>query len=148
MPQDVHAGAFWPPLNFPVSQAEHSRSAVAEGALETYVPAAQVAQVVQEVALAVALNVPVAQTSQVRSVVGEASARTCVPGAQVLAAAQAVAGSLSLSHVPAPQTVAGLVPPAQYWPATQASHVVALVDVPAAIWMLPAAQLPWGRQLD
>jgi hypothetical protein len=98
--------------------------------------------------LDVELKVPAAHDIQVRSVVGVASARTKVPGEQILTGTQAVAGLLSLSHVPSPQMVAGLIPPAQYWPATQPSHAVALVELPAAVWIVPAAQLPWGRQLD
>jgi hypothetical protein len=103
---------------------------------------------VQEAALAVALKALASHDWHVRSEVAVASARTRVPGGQTLTEAQAVAGMPSLSHVPSPQVVAGLVPPAQYWPATQGSHAVALAEVPAAVWIVPAAQLPWGRQLD
>lgn len=144
----MQAGAFCSVLYFPVSQAEHSRSVVADGAFETYVPASQLAQVVQEAALATALNVPASQGVQMRSVAGVASARTRVPGTHTLTGAQAEAGLPSSSQVPSPQVVAGLVPPAQYWPIVQAWHSTALVAVPAAVWTEPAAQLPWGRQLD
>jgi hypothetical protein len=131
--QSVHAGAFGSLLYLPVSQGEHTRSAVADGAFETYAPAAQVAQVVHEATLAVVLKVPATHASQARSAVAVGSESTRVPGAQTLTAAQAVAGLLSLSHVPSPQVVAGLVEPAQYWPGTQASQTVALVADPAAI---------------
>jgi hypothetical protein len=112
------------------------------------VPASQVAQAVQEAALAAVLKVPSSHAWQVRSVVAVASAKTRVPGAQTLTPAQAVAGLPSSSQVPSPHAVAGLVPPAQYCPAMQGSHRVALVEVPAAVCTVPAAQLPWSRHCD
>ena len=111
-------------------------------------PTSQVAQAAQEAALALVLKVPASHAWHVRSVVAVASARTWLPGAHTLTEAQAVAGLPSLSQVPSPQAVAGLVPPAQYWPATQAWHTAALVDVPAAVCTVPAAQLPWSRHCD
>jgi hypothetical protein len=129
----MHAGALGVSLYLPASHSEHSRSAVAEGAFDTWAPAAQVAQVVQEAAFAVALKVPASHAWHVRSVVAVACARTRVPGAHTLTPAQAVAGLPSLSQVPSPHVVAGLVPPAQYWPARHASHTAALVAVPAAV---------------
>lgn len=77
-------------------------------------PAPQFAQPVQEAALAMVLNVPSGHTAHVLSVVAVASARICVPGAHALTGMQTVAGLPSPSHVPAPQDVAELVPPAQY----------------------------------
>ena len=108
----------------------------------------QVAQAVQEAALALELKVPASHTWHVRSLVAVASARTRVPGGHTLTEAQAVAGLPSLSQVPSPQAVAGLVPPAQYWPAAQAWHTAALVEVPAAVCSVPAAQLPWSWHCD
>ena len=61
---------------------------------------------------------------------------------QVDFATHAVAGLLSLSHVPGAQVVCGLVPPAQYCPATHALHTGGEVGVPAAVWVVPAAQAP------
>ena len=56
--QSVHADAFGSLLYLPVSQSEHMRSAVLEGTFDTYLPGSQVAQVVQDAALAVVLKVP------------------------------------------------------------------------------------------
>jgi hypothetical protein len=44
-----------------------------------------------------------------------------------------VAGSPSLSHVLSEHAAAGLVPPAQYCPATHASQTVLVVAVAAAV---------------
>jgi hypothetical protein len=50
--------------------------------------------------------------------------------------------------VPVAQGSSGLVPPAQYSPATHGPHTVAEVEVPEVSSTVPAAQTPWGRQLD
>jgi hypothetical protein len=41
-----------------------------------------------------------------------------------------------------------VLPPAQYSPATQASHTVADVLVPATVSLVPAEQLPCGWQTN
>lgn len=94
------------------------------------------------------LNVPLAHDEQVRSVVAVPSLVTHVPGAHTLSAAQGVAGLPSWSQVPAAHVVCRLVPPAQYCPATHASHTAAEVDVPAAVCTVPAAHEPCSWQLD
>lgn len=120
----------------------HTRSTVAEGVFDTYVPASQVTQVMHAAALAVVLNEPAAHVVHVRLLVGVLSAVTKVPGAHTLTGAQAVAGLASWSQVPDAQVVCGLIPPAQNCPATHASQTAALVAVPSAVCTVPAAQLP------
>ena len=88
------------------------------------------------------LNDPAVQAMHVRSVVGVLSAITKVPGPHTLTGAQAVAGLASWSQVPDAQAVCGLVPPAQNCPAAHPSQTAALVAVPGAVCMVPAAQLP------
>ena len=53
----------------PLGHALHTRSAVAEGELAAKLPAKQVVQAMQAVALLVVLKLPLAQDAQVRSVV-------------------------------------------------------------------------------
>ena len=65
----------------------------------TYVPAAQVVQLVQLDALLVVVNVPAAHAAQVRSVVLEPLASTRVPATQLVHAAHGVAEVPSWSHV-------------------------------------------------
>ena len=72
----VHAEAFGSLLNLPVSHAVHTRSDVADGAFATKVPASQVTQGEQTMALAVVLKVAGAQVPHMRSVVEVGSATT------------------------------------------------------------------------
>ncbi|MBK6847389.1 MAG: hypothetical protein IPG96_07545 [Proteobacteria bacterium] len=59
------------------------------------------------------LKVPLAHAAQPRSVVVVPSRTTYWPALQVVLGTQAVAALASWSQVPAPQTSAGAVPPAQ-----------------------------------
>ena len=104
--------------------------------------------VVHNAALLVELKLPLAQAAQVRSVVVVPSCVTYVPARQVVLATQAVAGLPSLSHVPDTQVVCGLVPPAQYWPATHGVQTAGKVGVPGVVCTVPATQAPWFWHCD
>ena len=98
--------------------------------------------------LLVELKLPLAHAAQVRSVVVVPSFVTWLPARQVVFTTQTVAGLPSLSQVPATHVVWGLVPPAQYWPATHGVQTAADVDVPAAVCTVPAGHVPWTRHCD
>ena len=144
----VHAAALLALLKVFGSHAVHTRSTVTDGVLLTKVPAGQVAHGVHAAEFGSVENCPFSQAVQLRSVVVLPSLARKVPAGQVDLSTHAVAGSPSWSQVPDAQGTSGLVPPAQYSPATQRLQTVADVEVPAVTCTDPAAQLPWGRQLD
>jgi hypothetical protein len=75
----VQLVALLPLLDWPDGQAVHTRSAVAEGGLDTKVPAAQSVHSAQEGVLEIALKVPSAQFAQAMSLVPVAGALTYIP---------------------------------------------------------------------
>jgi hypothetical protein len=50
--------------------------------------------------------------------------------------------------VPAAHGCFAVVPPAQYVPASHAAHVGGIVDVPGAVWTVPAAHAPIAVHID
>jgi hypothetical protein len=134
--QVVHAAqlAWFSPVAYVLaSQAVHVRFKVADGSLLTCVPAAQVVHAVQVVRLGSKLYVPDAQAAHTRLAVADPALVMYVPAIHIVLATQMVAGLPSLSQVLSEHASAGLDPPAQYWPATQASQTVLVVAVAAAV---------------
>ncbi len=83
-----------------------------------------------------------------RSVVAEPASLTRVPGRQSVFGAHAVEAFWSLSHVAPPQSTLAAVPPAQYVPMVQGEQTAGDTGVGAAVWTVPAAQLPPGRHAE
>jgi hypothetical protein len=144
----VHAAALVVVLKVFAAHALHTRSIVVDGVLLTKVPAGQVAHGAHQVEFGAVENCSLPQAVQLRSVVELPSLARNVPAGQTDLSTHAVAGSPSWSQVPDAQAASGLSPPAQYSPATHAWQTVAEVELPAVTMTVPAAQLPWGRQLD
>jgi hypothetical protein len=96
---------------------------------------------VHEGAFVEVLNVPVAQTGHWRSAVLEPGevGEICWPALQLLQGAHALAGFMSWSHEPDAHAPPGFVPPGQYQPMAQATHVAGIVLVAGAVWRVPAA---------
>jgi hypothetical protein len=65
-----------------------------------------------------------------------------VPPPQTVQGTHAVAGSASWSQVSAAQATAGLVPPAQCWPATHGAHVAGELGVAGAVCTVPGRHSP------
>ena len=125
----------------------HVRSLEVEPLALTYVPAAHVDHEVQLSALAVVEYVLLAHAVQVRLVVVVPFETSRSPGWHVDQAMHAVAEFASLSQLPLAHAVLGVVPPGQKVPAGQATQLVSLDAVPAAVCSVPAAQLDQGVQL-
>lgn len=117
----------------PASQAVQVRFTVADGSLLTCVPATHVVHAVHVDRSGARLYVPEAQAAHTRLAVVEPAFVTYVPAIQIVLATQMVAGLASLSQVLSEHATAGLVPPAQYCPATHASQTVLVVAVAAAV---------------
>ena len=70
------------------------------------------------------------------------------PAAHTVHGTQGVALSPSLSHRPLAHACFGVVPPAQYVPASQAMHCGELVLVAGVVSSVPAAHPPAGAHAD
>ena len=94
------------------------------------------------------LKVPKGQPAQVRLAVAVPAAVMYVPPPQMVHGTHAVAGSASWSQVSAAQATAGLVPPAQCWPATHGAHVAGELGVAAAVCTVPGRHSPAQAPLE
>ena len=130
-------------------------------AVAVYRPTAGSVQVVKTVSLPSVTVSPVAQAPVVYWVddgvlhVEQARSTVVLPSAEVYCdvahrvfETHTVAALASWSQVPAAQTTAGAVSPAQYEPAAQAAHMGGDVLVPGEVWVVPAAQVPAGKHTD
>ena len=122
----------------------HTRSALADGVLPTKVPAWQVDQGAQAMALDTVLNSPLGHASHTRSLVALPAEPTYVPGRHEVIVTHGVAALRSLSQLPAVQETGSASPPSQYWPAAHEPHTVDEVEVPEAVCTVPAGQEPCG----
>jgi hypothetical protein len=113
-------------------------------AVLTYVPAAHVVHAEQLPAFVVVENVPLAHAVHVRFVVADPALVTYWPAVQVVRAWHTVAELPSWSHSLAPHAAFAVAPPAQYVPASHATHVGGVVAVPATVCSVPAAHAPCG----
>src|SRR5690606_38957221 len=93
------------------------------------------------------LKVPSAHALQLRFTLALPARETNSPALQLLHLTQRVAGLASWSQVPAPQSRARSVPPAQYWPTTHGSQLAGPLDVDGAVWRVPAAHSPSGTHM-
>jgi hypothetical protein len=69
-----------------------------------------------------------------------------LPGRQNDHWTQGVAGLPSSSQNPSRQSLAGVAPPAQYWPLPHGLHTGAVVAVPGVVSTVPAGQSRDDRQ--
>ncbi|MBK6847390.1 MAG: hypothetical protein IPG96_07550 [Proteobacteria bacterium] len=94
-----------------------------------------------------ALKVPLAHAAQLRLAVFPPSLVTYWPATQVVLVAQAVAALPSWSQVPACAGVQAGPTARVVVPAARHGQVGGEVLVPGAVWLVPAAQVPRGRQV-
>jgi hypothetical protein len=128
-----HDVALFSVLKWPSGQASQPRSWLALGEDTTCSPATQSVHGLHASTLVVLLKYPSAHALQLRSVVALPSAETKLPETQSVQATQAVAGSPSWSQLPTAHGWASASPPAQYWPATHASHSTGDVELAACV---------------
>ena len=113
----------------------------------TKLPGAQLVIGVQLAAFVVVLKLPTAHAVHVRLVVALPSSEWAWPARQSVHATHAVAGFMSWSHVPLAHTCAVALPPAQWFPASQAAHTGGDVDPPVVFCTEPAGHSPSGTHL-
>jgi hypothetical protein len=110
-------------------------------------PAEQFAHGRQAVALLVRLKLPDGHGVHARSSTAVPCEATKSPAGHVFLATQAVAGSPSSSHRLSLHAAAGVLPPAQYWPALHFEHESDVEAAEATCWV-PAGQSEAAKHTD